>query len=232
MSENANKGILITPSDYTEQAYSFAKGKNLELINGNILNNLIAEYTGIKLSSNDIKSSADGFNFEQYNYLMQCVDNEPTSPKYYLQAIDFLRNSIIEDAPYVQAANIFDKIIDLNTRLMKRCYKKKTDIYYRKACWYRIAEIEIIRGNLGSATNILLDNNWFYIKEWIPALFDVRKSVSQEAFSKCTLARNLYSAFKSINHKNACSEIIKMIDIGSEIKKITHKHIYLLGEKT
>ena len=30
----ANKGIIITPSDYTEQAYAFADGKNIELING------------------------------------------------------------------------------------------------------------------------------------------------------------------------------------------------------
>ena len=35
MSENANKGILITTSDFTEEARSFAKNKNLELIDGN-----------------------------------------------------------------------------------------------------------------------------------------------------------------------------------------------------
>ena len=40
MDQRANKGILITPSDFTEQAYEFAKGKNIELINGVVLRTL------------------------------------------------------------------------------------------------------------------------------------------------------------------------------------------------
>ena len=36
MDQRANKGILITPSDYTQQAYEFAKNKNIELINASI----------------------------------------------------------------------------------------------------------------------------------------------------------------------------------------------------
>jgi Restriction endonuclease len=40
-SENANKGILITSSTFTEAAQNFARGKNIELIDGDQLQQLI-----------------------------------------------------------------------------------------------------------------------------------------------------------------------------------------------
>lgn len=42
--ENANKGILITTSDFTKQAVAFAKDKAIELINGYDLQNLFNKY--------------------------------------------------------------------------------------------------------------------------------------------------------------------------------------------
>lgn len=42
-SENANKGILITSSSFTAAAQNFAKGKNIELIDGDQLEQLIQE---------------------------------------------------------------------------------------------------------------------------------------------------------------------------------------------
>lgn len=225
MSENANKGILITPSEYTEQAYDFARGKNIELINGETLSRIINEYADEKITIK--KDGNETFNNIQYDYLIQCIDNEPTSPKFYLQAIEFLRNYIIEDDPCVTSADIFNKIIDLNMKLIKRCYKKKTDICYRKACWFRIAEIEIIRGNLGDATNILLDNDWFYIKNWLSDWYtmlkpDIPDSIIAhiyEPFCKCVLARNLYAAYNQIGFSFGCSEITKFININAELEK-------------
>lgn len=222
MSENANKGILITPSDYTEQAYDFAKGKNIELINGDILKKIIGEYAD---GGSDYTTEVeDTFNKTQYDYLMQCIDNDPTSDKFYLQAIDFLRKYIIEDDPCVKSADIFNKIIDLNTKLIKRCYKKKGDSIFKRACWWQIAEIEIIRGNLGNATNIMLDHDLFYIKEWLPQLH--RKYATNdpsvcfvEPACKCVLARNLYAAYKQLGFSYGCTEIIKFVDIDNELKK-------------
>jgi len=43
-SENANKGILITSSTFTEAAQNFARGKNIELIDGTQLEQLILNY--------------------------------------------------------------------------------------------------------------------------------------------------------------------------------------------
>lgn len=42
--ENANKGILITTSDFSNQAYSFSQGKAIELINGSSLLGLLYKY--------------------------------------------------------------------------------------------------------------------------------------------------------------------------------------------
>ena len=66
MDQRANKGILITPSDYTEQAYDFAKGKNIELINGSILKSLINEEECIDTPSNDYDYE---YRNDRYNYL-------------------------------------------------------------------------------------------------------------------------------------------------------------------
>jgi hypothetical protein len=41
---NASRGILITSSDFTEQAKRFAKGKPIELINGEVLKSLLIKY--------------------------------------------------------------------------------------------------------------------------------------------------------------------------------------------
>ena len=42
--EGANKGILVTTSQYGPDAYSFIAGKNLELINGNQLLHILQDY--------------------------------------------------------------------------------------------------------------------------------------------------------------------------------------------
>lgn len=42
--ENANKGILITTSEFTRQARSFAADKQIELIDGNTLTGLLSKY--------------------------------------------------------------------------------------------------------------------------------------------------------------------------------------------
>jgi restriction system protein len=42
-SEDANRGILITASSFTQEALGFAAGKRLELIDGKQLNYLLAQ---------------------------------------------------------------------------------------------------------------------------------------------------------------------------------------------
>lgn len=52
-SERANKGILITTGSFTKQAIAFAEGKPIELINGDMLNDLMSTYSlDVKLNEN------------------------------------------------------------------------------------------------------------------------------------------------------------------------------------
>ena len=213
MSERANKGILIAPSDFTEQAYEFAKDKNIELVNGKILQTIL---DGVDLSAKPKAKSQKSktFNYDQYKYLNNKIEDEPTEPQNYLDLIMFLRNYILNgDVEAVCVEEIFDKIVDLNERLMKRCYKSKPEKHYRAACQYRIAEIEIIRGNLGKATNILLDNGWFYLDRWYPQYIFKFNHALQEAellpTYYRTLARNLYLSFSAIGCDFACEEQLK-----------------------
>lgn len=219
-SERANKGILITPSDFTEQAYEFAKGKNIELVNGRILNTII-HGASLPTNSHKVREKSKTFNYAQYNYLNDKVENEPTEPQNYLNLLSFLRTYILnEDIESIQCEKLFDKIVEINELLMQRCYKSKSEKNYRLACLYRIAEIEIIRGNLGKATSILLDNNWFYFERWYPQyVFKLNHTTMEADLSRIyhrVLAYNLYASLKAIGCDVACREqISKPIHIPS-----------------
>lgn len=231
MSERANKGILITPSDFTEQAYEFAKDKNIELVNGKVLQTIL---DGVAFSAKPKGRSQKSktFNYDQYKYLNNKVEDEPTEPQNYLHLILFLRNYILSgDVESIRVEGIFDKIVDLNEKLMKRCYKSKSEKHYRAACQYRIAEIEILRGNLGKATNILLDNGWFYIDKWHPHFTFKYDNSSLEAeltpIYYRVLARNLYASYKAIKCEFGCQEQLKM-PISARIYKPFYPHAYVV----
>lgn len=59
-SERANKGILMTTGYFTKSAISFAEGKQIELIDGDKLNELLRKYDMVGIVNN-----ADNFNIEQ-----------------------------------------------------------------------------------------------------------------------------------------------------------------------
>jgi HJR/Mrr/RecB family endonuclease len=66
-SKNANKGILITNSTFTQAAIDFARDKQLELIDGGKLASLLSKY-GIILHGGGVKFS-DTASFLLYNFL-------------------------------------------------------------------------------------------------------------------------------------------------------------------
>jgi HJR/Mrr/RecB family endonuclease len=66
-SKNANKGILITNSTFTQAATDFARDKQLELIDGEKLGSLLSKY-GIILHGGGVKFSGTA-NFLLYSFL-------------------------------------------------------------------------------------------------------------------------------------------------------------------
>lgn len=219
MSENANKGILITTSDFTEEARSFAKNKNLELIDGNLLKKIISNTDNA--CENEI--TIEGFNSDRYTYLMDKINENHSTSKYYEEAISFLKEYVISDASFVETLGLLDKIVDLNQQLIRRCYKKKADNFYRKVCWLRIAEIEMLKGNLGEAVNILVDNNAFYIKSWIPKNVHRISLDNHAPIEKTRLldieTRNLFSISQELGLHELCSIILSKYSLQEEIAK-------------
>lgn len=57
LSNNANKGIIITYSYFTDDAKTFAESKNIEIINGNMLNELLTKFSRPKDSINHKNNS-------------------------------------------------------------------------------------------------------------------------------------------------------------------------------
>ena len=224
MSENANKGILITTSDFTEGAQSFAKNKNLELINGKILAEIVS--TDSVITRKD--EAVEGFNHERYRYLMEKIDENPSDPHTYNDVIKFLRTYVIEDAPFIEQLQLFDKIIDLNKQLIKKCYKKKSEAIYKKVSWLKIAEMEMLKGNIGEAINILLDENKFYITTWVPNYFKYIRCAGPERTDYTDYyeihpwnieARNLYSVLKKLGFIQVCDLILSKYSLDNELAK-------------
>ena len=208
MSENANKGILITTSDFTEQAYKFAKNKNIELINGSILKSIIGEEKPDLLSTASEKSQT--FNYERYEYLQNLVAENPKQPDSYRDLICFIMESIKSNDSAVLSENLLEKVIELYKNMMSRCYKKKTAVFNRKACWYHISEIEIMRGNLATATDILIANNWFYISWFLHFTYKHAWATSEliGGYPIDTIGRNLFAAYRKIGFEDGCKRLI------------------------
>jgi len=59
MAERANKGILITTGYFTKSALSFAEGKQLELINGTLLSELLVQHSLFQSTTSVAGNSVD-----------------------------------------------------------------------------------------------------------------------------------------------------------------------------
>lgn len=216
MSENANKGILITPSDYSEQAYNFAKGKNIELINGRILDSILAEIEGENKLSQD-KPKKGNFNLNMYQYLQENINNDPKDAENYHRLISFSKDYIIKNDHAVVEENIIEKIIECYKLLIEKCYKSASQKHKRICCTYGIAEMELIRGCFSPAIHFLLDNNWLELKCFRGTIGINADGQMCAYYNWEILSRNLYISLKKQNLLN--SAIKELFNVPKEIDK-------------
>ena len=236
MSEHANKGILITTSDFTDEARTFANNKNIELINGTLLKQIAS----INSETSHHNELIEGFNYDRYKYLMDKVGETPTDPRAYNDAINFLKTYVMENAPFISQLKILDKILDLYHQSMQRCFKKKSDGIHRKLIWLKIAEIEMLKGNIGAAINILLDNDKFYIETWLPrhcgAIKMEQESLSDSIVRETRIynveARNLYSILKKLGFDSICELILSKYSFVEELTQMKKQPFNRYGSYT
>lgn len=203
MDQRANKGILITPSDYTQQAYDFANGKNIELINGPTLRGLLTTDSKNSTTSKTPKVN-NAFRNERYSYYQKAITEEPNNVSYYLQMIEYLRGFVKEQNLEMCTTELFDDIIEWTDKLINRCFKtaSKTDEKIM-ATMFKV-EAFIHTGRLAEATEILLRYDCFWIYHMEGDNFFVPEGFVRVCGKGRLLAWNLYVAFKRINYMRGC----------------------------
>ena len=203
MDQRANKGILITPSDYTQQAYDFADGKNIELINGTILQTLLAtkfEDTYENATQNETTT----FRNERYFYYQQIILDEPNRVSNYLQIIEYLREYIKEQDSKMCTIELFSEIIEWTNKMINRCYKTKSKAHEKNMAMMIIAEILIHIGKLAEATELLLKCKRFFIYDEF-GHYNLNRTV---LYGYQMISWNLYTAYRLINYERGCNLLL------------------------
>ncbi len=210
MDQRANKGILITPSDYTQQAYDFASGKNIELINGPVLRALLTTD-----SENDDASAThkmnNSFRNERYSYYQKAITEEPNNVLAYLQMIEYLRAYVKEQTSDMCSAELFNDIIDWTDKLINRCFKTSSKANDKAMATMFKIEALIHTGRLAEATEALLKCDNFWIYGFYGDMHNVYNDSIKIRWGGSLLAWNLFVAFKHINYERGCELLISKL---------------------
>lgn len=208
MDQRANKGILITPSDYTQQAYDFAKGKNIELINGTILRTLISGNS--VLENGNTSTNGLAFRDDRYLYYQKNIAEESNVASHYVQMIEYLRSSVKVQDDKKCTIELFEDIIRWADQLITRCYKAPSKASDKQMIQMLQAEAYIHIGKLAEATEILLKCNQF----WIRSNYGIYSPGSDGiTHVQCffIIPWNLYVAFKRVNYSRGCDLLISKV---------------------
>ena len=122
LSNNANKGILITNSFFTQQAKIFAEGKNIELINGNTLNELIHKYSlnyNATIEKTNFTSQGE-FEAQKYYYLKKVVDTNKRNMDYYLDLFLFIYSYISNKKIEIMYSGLIEECLMLTDVILKK----------------------------------------------------------------------------------------------------------------
>ncbi len=227
MDQRANKGILITPSDYTQQAYDFANGKNIELINGNILQTLLATYFDDTYEKT-IPNKTATFRNERYSYYQQIIAEEPNKVSNYLQMIELLREQLKEQDDKMCTSELLNDIIEWTDKLINRCFKTSTKEPDRNSAMMFKVEALIHVGQLAEATEMLLRYKKFWLFGFRCYSINALNYGIRVQWGGSLLAWNLYVAFKHINYMRGCKLIVSKLrdtDIFSGRITINNKQV-------
>lgn len=163
LSQNANKGILITNSFFTKKAIEFAEGKNIELINGDQLNDLLHKYELSYKEDISIEkthfSKCEKFDLNKYEYLKKLVDTNRKSFNAYNALFEFLYQNIIDKKEDILYLGLIDECLFLAEEIVKRFGKSKN--YSYEISTYKQISIclLIIKGDINKAyEKICLEN--------------------------------------------------------------------------
>lgn len=209
MDQRANKGILITPNGYTAQAYEFAKGKNLELISGEILKKMIEENDIIN-EDVEVKKGDYLYKDDRYYYLKKHIEEEPNVAQNYIELINYMRDFYIKGKMELCSDEMLDELIVIINDMISRCFRGVSHAAYKQCGLLLNVEVLMVKGELAKATELLIKMDKFFIGKYSLhhriAISRLNEGV-RGWYSSDIYAWNLYSAFKNIGY-NKGAELI------------------------
>lgn len=212
LSENANKGVLITNSGFTDNAMRFAEGKNLELIDGNILRGLLEKYS---VNIGDFKNNADkpihftnmnNFNLEKYRYLISRVEGDRREVNHYKNLQKFFFDNLISKDYEILKSGLLDEFIGLNEEYIRRfCKKNKVGITEKESLSYLNALLFLYKGKLFKAIEILRDIGM--LNQPSPFVLTPYSEITGGI-----IISHLLIIFKEVGYEDGVEIILKMLD--------------------
>ena len=135
MSERANKGILITTGYFTSSAVKFAYDKNLELIDGEQLSELLFENKLLGDGNYITKQSFDSFssfNSEKYNFYKSMISQNLCTVEMGRDFLFFFLYDYFSDEKILEESETFDIIHNGLTEEYIRLFDWYVGKYYKR----------------------------------------------------------------------------------------------------
>lgn len=180
LSENANKGIIITNSSFSKKAIEFADGKNLELIDGTTLAKLLKQYNldATNETARDHRKSSfyemDNFESDKYLYLKSRIEGNRNEKQNYDSLRKFLHSYIARNEIEINKNGLIDEYIQLNNEYIKRfCKKSKINLMEKEVTSYMNGMLYLLKGEVFKAIEIFKEDlNLLNTKRLNILLFD------------------------------------------------------------
>lgn len=179
LSENANKGIIITNSTFSKKAIEFADGKNIELIDGTTIVKLLKEYNmdaTNEIAQNNKKSfyEMDNFDGERYFYLKTRIEGNRNEKQNYDSLRVLLHSYIARNEIEVNKNGLIDEYIHLNNDYIQRfCKKSKISLVEKDIVTYINGILYLLKGEVFRAIEIFKEDlKLFETKKLNILLFD------------------------------------------------------------
>ncbi|MGI6364436.1 MAG: restriction endonuclease [Bacillota bacterium] len=167
LSENANKGIIITNSSFTDKAIKFANGKNIELLDGSVLNKLLSEQDIQNLDREVVNADFiynTDFERDKFEYIKHRIQMEPSNQNHYDLLRTFYHSYILNNKLEIWESGLLDEYIDFNTEYIKRfCRGSKKKIQGKDAISYFSGYILLLKGDLAKAIEVFRDLGIFNV---------------------------------------------------------------------
>ena len=221
--EHANRGILISTSDFTPKAYEFAQGKNINLINGEKLIAIIQEFAPQLLSGKQFKTttfeSCSSFNRERYQYLKDLINKAPTDNAHYDAMISFLLSYVESDNPHIVEIvgnnGIFDAIEHYITLSSQKCFSGNKKRLHQQGCDLQKIQLYMLSGKLEEAIRLAIEYELFFYPKF-PTLppYGVVAYLNGSAigyYNQDTVAMCLYAFLKQLHCDDGCKQCLRQV---------------------